>query len=372
MWRSWLLIGLATSMASPALAAGAVHESAVTRFLLEPVVGGLEQPTGMVFLPDGRALVTERGTATLFILDVRQGLLAAVRDMPALSTAGDAGLHDVVLHPDYAANGWIYISYSEGDPHRNTTVVDRLRLDGDRAIARERILTADAYADDDSHFGGRMAFLEGHLFLTVGDRHHQDRAQDLDSHIGKILRVRDDGSVPADNPLTAEHAGHGAIWTVGNRNPQGLAVDPATNTLWAHEHGPRGGDEVNVVKRGANYGWPVITWGFQYDGGPFGKGIVSQEGMEQPVWVWTPSIAPSDMIFYSGRAFPAWKGSLFIGAMGRTHLNRLVIREGRVVLEERLLFPAIGRVRLVEEGPDGAIYLGTDGTGISRLVPVRD
>jgi glucose/arabinose dehydrogenase len=352
------------------LAAGEVHESAVARFVVEPVASGLKQPSGMAFLPDGRALVCERSTATLHLLDVTTGRMTPVSGLQPILALEDSGLHDIVLHPDFASNGWIYISYSEGEPNYSTTVVDRARLDGDNLVERKRILTADAYSEDHFHYGGRMVFHEGHLFVTVGDRHHQDRAQDLDTHAGKILRISDDGSVPGDNPFVAEHAKHGANWTLGHRNPQGLAVEPTTGILWSHEHGPRGGDELNVIHRGANYGWPVVSWGFEYDGGPIGKGIVAEEGMERPVKVWSPAIAPSDMLFYSGRAFPAWRGSLFLGAMGGTHLARLVIQDGRVVLEERLLFAVAGRVRLVEEGPDGAIYIGSDGSGISRLVPV--
>lgn len=363
------LLLFAGLLPAPASGAGVVHESAAGRFVLEPVVAGLQVTSCMTFLPDGRALVCDRGTGTLHLLDVETGRLTAVQGLPPMLVLEEAGLHYVVLHPDHAKNGWIYLSYTEGEPNYSTTVVDRARLDGNRLVDRTRILTADAYTEDRFHYGGRMAFHDGHLFVTIGDRHHQDRAQDLDNHVGKILRIAEDGSIPADNPFAAEHAKHAANWTLGNRNPQGLAVEPATGTLWSHEHGPRGGDEINVVRRGANYGWPVTSWGFEYDGGPIGKGIVAQEGMEQPVWVWSPSIAPSDMMFYSGRLFPAWKGSLFAGAMGRTHLNRLVIRDGRVVLEERLLFAVAGRIRMVEEGPDGSIYIGSDGSGISRLVP---
>jgi glucose/arabinose dehydrogenase len=355
---------------APALASGedVMHESAVARFVLEPVVGGLKQPSAMVFLPDGRALLCDRAAPALYLLDVAARRLTAIEGLPAIVTQEDAGLLDVALHPDYAKNGWIYFSYSEGEPRDSTMVIDRARLEGSRLVARERILTADAYSEDRFHYGGRLVFHEGLLYVTVGDRHHQDRAQEFDNHAGKILRIRDDGSVPADNPFAAD-AKRAETWSLGHRNPQGLAIEPSTGILWSHEHGPRGGDELNVVKRGANYGWPVISWGFQYDGGPIGKGIVSQEGMEQPVWVWSRSIAPSDMIFYSGRAFPAWKGSLFIGAMAGTHLNRIVLRDSRVVLEERMLFPVAGRVRMIEEGPDGAIYIGSDGSGVSRLIP---
>jgi glucose/arabinose dehydrogenase len=365
-----LLLLLTFPLPGVAAADAVQHESAVARFVLQPVVTGLLTPSGMAFLPDGRALVCDRSAATLYVLDVAGRRLTPVQDLPAVLALEDSGLHDVILHPDYASNGWIYLSYSEGEPNYSTTVVDRARLAGDHLVDRARILTADAYTEDRYHYGGRMAFHDGYLFVSVGDRHHQDRAQDLDNHVGKILRIRDDGTVPADNPFAADHAKHAEIWTLGHRNPQGLVVEPATGALWSHEHGPRGGDELNPVRRGANYGWPVISWGFEYDGGPIGKGIVSQDGMEQPVWVWSKSIAPSDMIFHSGRAFPGWKGSLFIGAMGGTHLNRLVIQDGRVVLEERLLLPIAGRVRLVEEGPDGTIYIGSDGGGIARLVPV--
>jgi aldose sugar dehydrogenase len=364
----WLLAPLA---GLPLLAAAETHaiESDAATFRLEPASGPLKQPVAMTFLPDGRALVADRAAPALYLFDVRKGKLTPLSGLPPMLVMEDSGLLDVVLHPDFAKNGWIYFSYSEGEPHYSTTVVDRARLDGERLVARERVLTTDAYSEDRFHYGGRLAFQDGYLFVTVGDRHHQDRAQDLDTHAGKILRVRDDGSIPPDNPFFAEHAKHGEIWSYGHRNPQGLAVDAATGTLWSDEHGPRGGDELNTIRRGANYGWPVISWGFQYDGGPIGKGIVAQDGMEQPVWSWTRSIAPSDLLVYSGRAFPAWKGNLFLGAMAGTHLNRLVIRDGRVLVEERLLYPEIGRVRLVEEGPDGAIYVGSDGSGISRLVP---
>ena len=363
LWAVLAGVPLLAAAKTPAI------ESDAARFLLQPVAGPLKQPVAMTFLPDGRALVADRAAPAMELLDVRTGKLKPLAGLPPMLVMEDSGLLDVVLHPDFAKNGWIYFSYSEGEPHYSTTVVDRARLDGERLVDRERILTADAWSEDRFHYGGRLAFLDGYLFVTVGDRHHQDRAQDLDNHAGKILRIRDDGSVPPDNPFVAEHAGHGEIWSYGHRNPQGLAVDAATGTLWADEHGPRGGDELNAIRRGANYGWPVISWGFQYDGGPIGKGIVAQEGMEQPVWSWTQTVAPSDLLVYSGRAFKAWKGNLFLGAMAATHLNRLVVRDGRVILEERLLYPGIVRVRLVEEGPDGAIYVGSDGGGISRLAP---
>jgi glucose/arabinose dehydrogenase len=217
-----------------------------------------------------------------------------------------------------------------------------------------------------------MAFAEGHLFVTVGDRHRQDRVQALRNHHVKIVRLRDDGGVPADNPFVERgpERARPETWSTGHRNPQGLAVHPFTGELWSSEHGPMGGDELNLVKRGANYGWPVISWGFEYGGGPVGMGITQRDGMEQPRWVWTPAIAPSGLVIYRGDRFPGWKGSFLVGAMAQQHLNRLVMAEGRVVLEERILDRRAHRVRLVAEGPDGSVYLGSDDGKLTRLRPL--
>jgi len=202
---------------------------------------------------------------------------------PATLTGEDAGFHDITLHPDYSKNGWIYLSYSAGPRERSTTVVDRYHLRENKFVDRERILTADAYSEDRFHYGGRLAFIGEYLFVTVGDRHHQDRAQELTNHAGKILRLRDDGSVPPDNPFVGKQDAKPEIWTYGHRNPQGLVVHSDTGELWSNEHGPLGGDELNIIHRGATYGWPVISYGWQYSGGPIGKGILTQEGMEQPL-----------------------------------------------------------------------------------------
>ncbi len=261
------------------------------------------------------------------------------------------------------------MSYSLGDAHRNTTTVDRMRLRGTAFVEREHIFTAEAYADDLDHFGGKLALAGGYLFITVGDRHHEERAQQLSDHTGKILRLHDDGRVPADNPFVGQKDARPEIWTYGHRNSQGLVFHPETGALWSHEHGPRGGDELNLIQRGANYGWPVISYGWQYSGGPIGQGLVAQKGMEQPLWVWTPAIAPSGLIVYTGTQFPSWRGSLLIGAMARGHLNRLVLRDGQVVLEERLMYRKAGRVRFVVQGPDDCIYFGNDDGQILRLRP---
>ena len=355
-------------------------------FQVDVLANGLQQPSAMVFLPDGRALLVERRSAKIDLVDVKSGSLTAVdggfealigavtgvRDAtrPPALTGEDAGLHDIVLHPNYASNGWIYISYSFGEPERSTTVIDRFRLQRNKVVDRQRIFTADAYSEDRFHYGGRMVFIGEYLFLTVGDRHHQNRAQELGNDAGKILRLRDDGQIPPDNPFYGRPDAKPEIWSFGHRNPQGLVVHPNTGELWEHEHGPLGGDELNLIKRGANYGWPVISWGWEYSGGPIGMGITAKEGMEQPVWVWTPAIAPSGMFVYTGDKFPEWRGSFFIGSMSGHHLERLVMEDGHVVLQERLLLNKFGRIRLVAQGPDGLIYIANDDGKLLRLSPV--
>lgn len=348
-----------------------VFDSESVRFRVETVAEGLKVPSAMAFLPNGRALVTQRKSGEITLLDVGSGRLTPLRGGPRVLTGEDAGLHDVVLHPEHARNGWIYVSYSEGDLSRSTTVVDRMRLRGTELTDQVRVLTADAYSEDRYHYGGRLAFVGPHLYVTVGDRHHQDRAQTRSSHTGAILRVLDDGRVPEGNPFVGGDGAPAEIWSWGHRNPQGLAVHPETGELWSHEHGPLGGDELNLVQKGANYGWPVVSYGWEYSGGPIGMGIVAQQGVQQPAWVWTPAIAPSGMCFYTGDAFPRWRGSLLIGSLSRRHLNRLVLREGAVVLEERLLYRKAGRVRLVVQDRDGLVYIGNDDGRILRLRPAE-
>jgi glucose/arabinose dehydrogenase len=363
------------------------HESDTTRFRTEVVATGLKQPTAMVFLPDGRAVLLERQSARINLIDLKSGELTILgggpealtgaesgvhdRNRPAALTGEDAGLHDVVLHPDYARNGWLYISYSHGPRERSTTAIDRYRLQGTRLVDQQRVFTADAWSEDRFHYGGRMVFNDGYLYVTIGDRHHQDRAQELDNHAGKILRLDADGRAPPDNPFVSNPEAEPEIWSYGHRNPQGLAVNPETGELWSGEHGPMHGDELNVIRRGGNYGWPIISYGWQYSGGPIGQGITRQDGLEQPLWVWTPAIAPSGLVLYAGAQFPTWRGSAFVGAMGQPHLNRLRVRDGRVAVEERLLNRQVGRVRLVAQDPAGFLYLGTDDGQLLRLRPAE-
>jgi len=340
----------------------------------ERVLAGLSQPAAIQFLPDGRALVAQRDRGVVTLADFNTGVSADVQGLPTLVVFSDAGVHDIELHPDYEKNGWIYISYTEGEEVYSTAVLDRFRLDGNKAIDVERVFKADAYSEGVYHLAARIAFVDGYVYLALGDREHPPMAQDNSNHAGTVVRLHDDGRVPDDNPFVGtEEEGRPKprpeIWSYGHRDPMGLYRHPETNELWLHEHGPRGGDEVQAVKKGANYGWPIVSYGFQYDGGPVGMGIPWQEGMEIPSWVYVPSIAPSDLVIYEGAAFPAWRGSYLVGAMAGMHLNRLVFRDGEVVAEERLAQRVLGRVRSIAVDSEGLVYLGSDNGEVWRLRP---
>jgi len=343
-------------------------------FVAERVLAGISQPSAIEFLPDGRALVAQRDRGLLTLADFNSGKSTDIEGLPRLVVYGDAGIHDIELHPQYAENGWIYISYTDGEEVHSTAVLDRFRLDGSRAVDVQRLFTADAYSEDAYHLAARIAFADGYLFMAFGDREHPAKAQDNSNHAGTVVRLHDDGSVPDDNPFVGvEEQGkpkpRPEIWSYGHRDPMGLYLHPETGELWLHEHGPRGGDEVQRVKRGANYGWPIVSYGFQYDGGPVGMGIPWHEGMEIPTWVYVPSIAPSDLVIYQGAAFPAWRGSFLIGAMAGMHLNRLVLRDGEVIAEERLAQRLLGRIRSIAVDREGLIYLGSDNGEVWRLRP---
>jgi len=343
-------------------------------FVAERVLAGLSQPAAIEFLPDGRALVGQRDRGIVTLADFSSGEATDVQGLPRLVVYGDAGIHDIELHPDYANNGWIYITYTDGEEVHATAVLDRFRLDGSRAVDVQRLFTAEAYSEEAYHLAARIAFVDGYVYVALGDRQHPPRAQDNSNHAGTVVRLHDDGRVPEDNPLVGvEEEGKPTprpeIWSYGHRDPMGLYRHPETGELWLHEHGPRGGDEVQVVRRGANYGWPIVSFGLQYDGGPIGMGIPWQEGMEIPAWVYVPSIAPSDLVIYQGAAFPAWQGSFLIGAMAGMHLNRLVFRDGEVVAEERLAQRLLGRIRSIAVDERGLIYLGSDNGEVWRLRP---
>jgi glucose/arabinose dehydrogenase len=338
------------------------------------VLTGLSEPGAIEFLPDGKALVMQRDLGVMTLVDFGTGEKTDIEGMPDMLVFSSAGAHDIELHPQYAENGWIYVSYSEGEEVHSTVVLDRVKLDGIRVTERERVFTADAYGETAYHYGARIQFDNGYVFMTIGDRQHPERAQEIDNHAGTIVRLHDDGRLPDDNPFIEQKKDGGAafrpeIWSYGHRNPQGFYRHPETGELWSDEHGPRGGDELNRIKKGANYGWPVTSYGFQYDGGPIGMGIPYKEGMEIPAWTYVPSIAPSDLVIYEGDAFPAWRGNFFIGALAGMHLNRLVLGNGEVIAEERIGKNLMGRIRSIAVDAAGLIYLGNDDGEVWRLSP---
>ncbi len=347
------------------------HASREHPFRVVPVATGLERPWAVAFLPGGGMLVTERPGRLLRV--GADGSVRSVRGIPPVAAVGQGGLMDLVLDPGFADNRTIYFSYTEeveGGGLR--TAVARAELAGDRLVSVRRIFAMNRASSDGRHFGSRLAFLpDGDLLVTVGDRGERHRAQDPSDHAGSVLRIRPDGS---PSPRTAALAIPGAapeVFTFGHRNPQGLALHPATGAIWIHEHGPRGGDEVNVLRGGANYGWPVATHGREYVGGSIGVGSEAP-GMEPPLLHWTPSIAPSGMAFYTGTEFPRWRGDLFVGALAGRHLRRIVVRGRAVVLQEALLEDRLGRIRDVRQGPDGRLWLLTDERrgALYRIEPV--
>ncbi len=328
-------------------------------FVVEEVTRGLDHPWGMAFLPDGRMLVTER-TGRLRI--VANGRLEPepVSGLPDIRVRGQGGLLDVALHPEFSDNRYVYLSYAAGTRQRSGTEVARGQLRGNRLENLEVLFRAEPKTRGGRHFGSRLAFLDGDLYISLGDRGSRELAQDLSAHHGSMIRLRDDGSTPPDNPYLGVEDARPEIYSIGHRNIQGLAVHPDTDALWSHEHGPRGGDEVNVLRPGVNYGWPVISYGREYASGrQVGEGT-ARDGMAQPALQWTPSIAPSGMAFYAGEAFPKWRGNLFVGALVHRKLVRLVLGGERVVHQEELLVNQVGRIRDVRTGPDGLIYLLTD------------
>ena len=340
-------------------------------FRLVRVVEGLEHPWSLAFLPDGRMLVTEKAGRLRI---VSQGRLEPepVAGLPAVTVHGQGGLHDAVLHPDFAKNSLLYLAYAARGEDGVGTELARGRLSGHRLEDVQVLFRQTPKGERGQHFGGRIAFDRARfLYLTLGDRGEMPRAQRPGDHAGSVIRLHDDGRVPQDNPFVGRPGWRPEKYTLGNRNMQGIALHPRTGQLWTHEHGPQGGDEVNVVRAGANYGWPVITYGVNYGlGTRIGEGK-EKPGMEQPLHYWVPSIAPSGMAFYAGERFPGWQGSLFVGALRERMLVRLQLDGEKVVKEERLLKGALGRIRDVRVGPDGLIYLLSDEASgvLARLEP---
>lgn len=328
------------------------------RFRLVEITDGLEHPWGMAFLPDGSILVTERPGRLRRIINGRLDP-NPVTGIPPVYASGQGGLLDVALHPRFATNRLVYLSYASPGQGGGATAVARGRLTGNRLEDVEELYVGLPRVSGGRHFGSRLLFAGGYLFITAGDRGNKDRAQALDDPAGSIIRLHEDGRVPEDNPFVGRVDAEPGIYAYGNRNPQGLALEKATGRIYAVEHGPKGGDELNLIEPGVNYGWPVITWGRSYAGFKIGEGT-HKEGMAQPVHYWAPSISPSGLMIYDGDRFPAWQGSFFTGALSSRLLARLEVKQGETVVEERLLSDWGKRIRDVRQGPDGLIYLLTD------------
>jgi len=328
------------------------------------VAEGLVNPWGMALMPDGRWLVTERpGRLRIITADGQVG--EPISGLPAVDARGQGGLLDVTTGPDFADDRMIYWSYSEPRESGNGTTVARgtLSADGARVENAQVIFRAMPGYDGDKHFGSSLAFApDGKLFITVGERSDaavRAQAQDLGSHYGKTIRINADGTVPSDNPFVGQAGARPEIWSYGHRNPQGMAI-AGDGAVWTVEHGPRGGDEINLTGAGLNYGWPEVTYGIEYRGVAVGEGVTARDGVEQPVYYWDPSIAPGGMALYEGAMFPGWQGNLLVAALRDKHVARLVIEDGRVIGEERLLTDLGDRVRDVAVGPDGAVWVITD------------
>jgi glucose/arabinose dehydrogenase len=366
----------AAIMLATAPAGAQTYASSAGNLRVEAIAKGLDHPWGLAFLPDGRMLVTERPGRMRIV--TRDGKLSpAIDGVPRVRASGQGGLHDVVLDRDFANNKTIYFCFAEPAQGGGRTAMARAKLSDDGAPKLDDvkvIFRQEGPLSSGNHYGCRIVQgRDGNLWLTMGDHFTQrDEAQNLANHIGKIVRVTPDGAAPPDNPFVGRNDARPEIWSYGHRNAQGAALHPETGKLWEHEHGPKGGDEVNVPLAGKNYGWPVIGYGVNYDGTRAHESS-AKPGMEQPIKYWVPSIAPSGMAFYTADLFPAWKGNLFVGALAAQLLVRLELDGEKVTREERLLSNLGQRIRDVRQGPDGAIYLLTDaGNGqILRVSPMK-
>ncbi|MCU7805403.1 MAG: PQQ-dependent sugar dehydrogenase [Candidatus Thiodiazotropha sp. (ex Lucinoma borealis)] len=325
------------------------------------ITTGLSHPWSIAFLPDGEILVSERG-GNLRLIDNKGNLEPTpITGVPPIRQHGQGGLLDVVIHPDFNSNHWVYFSYAESDGDRAGTTVSRGRLENNHLDQVEVIFQMERKTKARQHFGSRLVFdRQGYLYITLGDRGNRPRAQDLNDHAGSLIRLHDDGRVPKDNPFNGRSGVKPEIYSYGHRNMQGAALNPQTGKVWTHEHGPQGGDEINVPDAGMNYGWPVISYGVNYViGTKIGEGS-HKKGMTQPIHYWVPSIAPSGMAFYTGGRFKGWQGNLFVGSLKFQQLVRLELDGETITHEERLLSEELGRIRDVRQGPDGLIYLITD------------
>ncbi|MCW0481914.1 PQQ-dependent sugar dehydrogenase [Gaoshiqia sediminis] len=356
----------------PALSANNRVESEVQNFIVDTVVSGLEVPWGLEFLPNGDLLIAER-SAKLYRFINNQ--LQEISGLPEIMVKGQGGLMDLELHPNYENTGWLYLSYSgfaDDNKREGCTNIMRARLDGNRLVDQEEIFNGTPDSDRGQHWGCKLEFdREGYLFFGIGDRGNRDEnPQSLENHAGKIHRIKDDGSIPSDNPFIYTPGAMPSIYSFGHRNPQGTCQHPETGEIWETEHGPMGGDELNLIKPAINYGWPVISYGINYNGTKF-TDLTEKEGMEQPITYWVPSIAPCGTTFVKGDRYPNWKNNILIGSLRFQYLERVVLKGYEVTHHEKLM-EGIGRVRNVEMSPDGFIYVAIENPGkILKLVPVK-
>lgn len=366
------LVGTSCAHAAPE---GPVTTEAA-RFRVVEVAGGLEEPWALAFLPDGGMLVSEKN-GQLRLIENGRLRAAPVPGTPEVFGRDQGSLLDITLDPAFAQNRRIYLSYAHAEDGKTTTRVMRARYAPEGLSEQQVIFEAKPLIASTKHFGSRFAWgRDGTLYLTMGERsNRRELAQDLSTHLGKVLRINTDGTAPPDNPFVDRPGALPEIFSYGHRNPQGLAINPATGEIWEQEHGARGGDEVNILRAGANYGWPEVAYGVNYDGSTIGTGQRTAPGVVDPLFHWDPSIAPSGMMFYTGDRFPGWRGDLFVGALKDRLVSRLDLDgSGRVVKEERFLQGALGRIRDIREGPDGLVYIVTDESpgGVYRLEPAAE
>jgi glucose/arabinose dehydrogenase len=338
-------------------------------YRVEEVVANLNNPWGMDWLPDGSMLITEKSGQLIHYKDNKK---LEVNGLPTdIYVSGQGGLLDIRLHPDYKENGWIYFTYasSQGEGRGGNTKLIRARLEANSLTGIETLYKAGPNTTKGQHFGSRIAFdTNGYVYFSVGDRGDRDtNPQDISRDCGKVYRLHDDGRIPADNPFVNVDKAKKAIYSYGHRNPQGMAMHPVSGKIWIHEHGPKGGDEVNIIKKGANYGWPVISYGINYSGTKFTE-ETARPGMEQPIHYWVPSIAPCGMTFVQGDLYPDWKGDLLVGSLKFGYVELLELKGEKVTGRKRIA-QDIGRTRNVKQGPDGYIYVAVEGRGIFKLVP---
>ncbi len=325
-------------------------------------------PWGMVWLPNGDLLITLRD-GKLKRLKKGKALAETISGLPEIAVGRQGGLLDIVVHPDYANNGWIYFSYAKPDHQGNkSTAIMRAKIEGKALTEQEDIYVAQAYGRKGNHFGSRLAFdNEGYLYFSIGDRGQRDKnPQDITRDAGKVYRIHDDGRIPADNPFVDNDEAKKAIYSYGHRNPQGMVKHPITGDIWTHEHGPRGGDEINLIGKGKNYGWPVISYGINYSGTEITE-LTQKKGMEQPLWYWDPSIAPSGMAYVTSEKYPHWQGNLLIGSLKFGQIV-MVTLAGNEVVKAEVIKDELTRVRNIKQGPDGYIYVAVDGQGVYKLI----